>query len=296
MSFVPPDRSAEPPATRLGAGADDQEPESGVTAAGGPAGSSSDLPLDGAGVPPGDGYGAPPAGDLGVPPGAAAPPGAGAPPPGAPGAPPPGAGDGPDIIATPRRGAARAGRRRRRRRLLVEWLVVLAVAAVVAVLLRAFVVQAFFVPSASMVPTLQVGDRILVVKTTLLTGSIGRGSIVVFKHPEPFPCSAGGEENIQDLVKRVIGLPGETIWSIGNTIFVNGKRLSEPGWYRGGLPEVGPTPIVKTTIPKDDYFVMGDNRTDSCDSRSFGPIPGSSIVGQVELIVWRNGHPYFHAF
>lgn len=273
MSFLPPDRSAEPPATRPGAGADDLDPESGVTADGGPAGPPpADRTLGGAGAPVGAG--------LGPPPGAEAPP----------------PGSGPAGAPAPPRGNARAGRRRRRRRLLVEWLVVLAVAAIVAVLLRAFVVQAFFVPSASMVPTLQVGDRILVVKTTLLTGAIGRGSIVVFKHPEPFPCSAGGEENIQDLVKRVIGLPGETIWSVGNTIFVDGKALSEPGWYRAGLPAVGATPIIKTHIPTGDYFVMGDNRTDSCDSRSFGPIAGSSIVGRVELIVWRNGHPYFHAF
>jgi signal peptidase I len=192
--------------------------------------------------------------------------------------------------------SAKDKRRRRRRRLLIEWLVVLAVAAIVAILLRAFVVQAFFVPSPSMEPTLQVGDRILVVKTTLLTGPVTRGDIVVFQHPQYFPCSAGTDDDIEDLVKRVIGLPGETIWSQGNTIYINGKVLKEPGWYRAGYAQVGATPITKQTIPSGDYFVMGDNRTDSCDSRMFGPIQGSSIIGQVELIVWRNGHPYFHAF
>jgi signal peptidase I len=203
---------------------------------------------------------------------------------------------GPDDTMVVPRGATRRTKRRKRRRLLIEWLVVLAVAAAVAVLLRAFVVQAFFVPSPSMVPTLQVGDRILVVKTTLLTGPVSRGSIVVFKHPTYFPCNAGPDDNIQDLVKRVIGLPGETISSVNNTIYIDGKALSEPGWYRAGYPEVGPTQIAKQVIPKGDYFVMGDNRTDSCDSRTFGPIEGSSIIGQVELIVWRNGHPYFHVF
>jgi signal peptidase I len=203
-------------------------------------------------------------------------------------------GDGSSIAAP--RISAKSKRRRRQRRLLIEWLVVLAVAAVVAVLLRAFVVQAFFVPSPSMVPTLQVGDRILVVKTTLFTGPVTRGDIVVFQHPKFFPCSAGTEDDIQDLVKRVIGLPGETIYSQGNTIFIDGKALSEKGWYRAGYAEVGAVPIGRQTIPSGDYFVMGDNRTDSCDSRMFGPIPASSIVGQVELIVWRNGHPYFHAF
>jgi signal peptidase I len=194
------------------------------------------------------------------------------------------------------RGATRRSKRRKRRRLLIEWAVVLAVAAAVAVLLRAFVVQAFFVPSPSMEPTLQEGDRILVVKMSLLTGPVTRGSIVVFKHPSYFPCNAGPDDNIQDLVKRVIGLPGETISSVGNTIYIDGKALSETGWYRAGYPEVGPTPIAKQVIPTNEYFVMGDNRTDSCDSRTFGPIVGSSIIGQVELIVWRNGHPYFHVF
>lgn len=272
MSFIPPDRSAEPPATRFGAGADDLEPGGGVAGAGALSASPPDAADRPAPAQPGFG-GSGPSG------------------PGGPRRPGPGGGSDDSIVVT--RPNARA---RRRRRLLIEWLVVLAVAALVAVLLRAFVVQAFYVPSPSMVPTLQVGDRILVVKTTLLTGAIGRGDIVVFKHPEPFPCSAGGEQDIQDLVKRVIGLPGETIWSVGNAIYVDGKRLTEPSWYRQGLPEVGAMPILKTTIPKGDYFVMGDNRTDSCDSRSFGPIPSSSIVGQVELIVWRNGHPYFHAF
>jgi signal peptidase I len=205
---------------------------------------------------------------------------------------------GPDNVvgAAAPRISAKSKRRRKRRRLLVEWLVVLVVAGVVAVLLRAFVVQAFYVPSPSMVPTLDVGDRILVIKTTLLTGPVSRGDIVVFKHPTFFPCSAGTEDDIEDLVKRVIGLPGETIYSKGNTIFIDGKALSEKGWYRAGYAEVGATPINRQTIPNGDYFVMGDNRTDSCDSRMFGPIAGSSIIGQVELIVWRNGHPYFHAF
>jgi len=188
----------------------------------------------------------------------------------------------------------RRTRRRRRKRLLIEWTVVLAVAAVVAVLLRAFVVQAFFVPSPSMVPTLQVGDRILVIKMSLLTGPVQRGSIVVFHHPAVFPCSGG--DDVEDLVKRVIGLPGETIYSSGNTIYINGKPLHEPGWFRAGYAEVGSTPIAKQIVPIGDYFMMGDNRTDSCDSRIFGPIAASSIVGQVEMIVWRNGHPYIHAF
>jgi signal peptidase I len=187
-------------------------------------------------------------------------------------------------------------RRRSRRRVTVEWMIVLVVAALVALGLRAFVVQAFFVPSGSMEPTLAVGDRILVVKPGWLAGPITRGSIIVFRHPPNIPCQV--EAGVADLVKRVIGLPGETIWSGGpgdNTIFVNGKALSEPGWFAPG-PQVGEKAIARTKIPTGDYFVMGDNRAYSCDSRYFGPIPSSSIVGKVVLDVWRNNHPYFHIF
>jgi signal peptidase I len=150
----------------------------------------------------------------------------------------------------------------------------------------------FTVPSPSMEPTLQIGDRILVETSNLSPSAIQPGSIVVFMHPAYFPCNAGPDDNIQDLVKRVIGTPGESIASVANTIYINGKALSEAGWYRAGYPEVGPTQIAKQVIPKGDYFVMGDNRTDSCDSRTFGPISTSLIVGKVVAITWRNGQPY----
>jgi signal peptidase I len=172
---------------------------------------------------------------------------------------------------------------KRRHHWTVGWLVVIVIAAVVSVVLRVYVVQTFFVPSASMEPTLQIGDRILVQK---LDFSLQRGAIVVFEHPkrdlEP-PLN-------EDLVKRIIGLPGETIWSKGNTIYINGKPLKEP-WLPPGTT-LG-VPIVKQKIPAGEYFMMGDNRTDSLDSRVWGPIPGSTIIGRVFLIVWRNGHPVF---
>jgi signal peptidase I len=183
--------------------------------------------------------------------------------------------------------------RRRRLRFLIRSVVVLAMATVVALLLREFVVQPFTVPSAAMAPTLQVGDQILVVKSRLLAGPIMRGDIVVFSHPKAFSCRAAGSA-AQDLVKRVVGLPGETIWSNSKTIYVDRHLLDERGWYDPTFGPVGSTPILRTTIPADDYFVMGDNRTDSCDSRSFGAISGSSIVGQVVAIVLRDGHPHIH--
>jgi signal peptidase I len=162
--------------------------------------------------------------------------------------------------------------------------VVIVVAALVSVGLRAFVVQTFYVPTGSMEPTLQVGDRILVQKIGF---SLQRGAIVVFQHPardtEP-PLN-------EDLVKRIIGLPGNTIWSVGNTVYIDGKPLSEP-W----LPKntVLGQAIPRQTIPPGQYFMMGDNRSDSLDSRVWGTISAKTIIGRVFLIIWRGGRPAFH--
>jgi signal peptidase I len=182
----------------------------------------------------------------------------------------------------PERAASKPGRRRHRHPAL-SWTIVILIAALISILLRMFVVQTFFVPSGSMIPTLQVGDRILVQKFAY---SLSRGAIVVFTHPkkdlEP-PLN-------EDLVKRIIGLPGETIWSKGNTVYIDGKPLAEP-WLPKGT-EMG-QPIERQVIPPGYYFVMGDNRSDSYDSRDWGPIPGSSIIGRVFFIIWRHGHPDF---
>jgi len=169
------------------------------------------------------------------------------------------------------------------------------VATLAAVLLRSLVVEPFSVPSASMVPTLKVGDRILVVKSSRLVGPIQSGDIVVFRHPKPLPC-ASGRDQFRDLVERVIGVPGETIWSDGNRIEVDGHQLNERGWYDSKYGQVGSTPIRRTKIPPGKYFVMADNRSYSCDSRAFGTVARTSIVGKVLAILMRDGHLYFHVF
>lgn len=174
--------------------------------------------------------------------------------------------------------------RRRKRDAFLSWILVLLVAGALAVGLRLFVVQTFYVPSASMVPTLQVGDRMLVLKFGY---TIDRGSILVFRQP-PKDTSDTAHE---DLVKRVIGLPGETISSVGNTVYIDGKPLSEP-W----LPKntVLGQAIPRQTIPPGCYFMMGDNRSDSFDSRDWGVLPRRLIVGEVLVVIWRDGGPVFH--
>jgi signal peptidase I len=183
--------------------------------------------------------------------------------------------------------------RPRRHSHLAQWLAVVVVAVLVAAGLRAFVVQAFFVPSGSMLPTLQIGDRIIVLKVGY---SIHRGDIVVFRRTPADTSTADA-----DLVKRVVGLPGETISSRGDTVLIDGKAIKQP-W----LPPLGEQDgvdcaqsaldIPRTRIPANNYFMMGDCRGDSDDSRVWGTVPSSYIVGKVIVIVWRFGHPYFHWF
>jgi signal peptidase I len=187
----------------------------------------------------------------------------------------------------------RPDRQRRPRRhgpLLAKMGVLLVVAALAAWLVPAFVVQSFSVPGAAMSPTLQAGDRILVAKSGLLEGPIHAGQIVVFRPPRFLPCTVVGSGG--DLVLRVVALPGQTIWSIGNTIFVDGRPLSERGWYAPRFGQVGSRAIASTTLAPNQYFVLGDDRSGACDSRAFGPISGSSIVGQGIAIVVRHGHVF----
>jgi signal peptidase I len=178
-----------------------------------------------------------------------------------------------------------------RGRLIRQGLVVILVAVGVAVLLRAFVVETFFIPSGSMLPTLQIGDHIVVDKLSYDLHSVEPGDIVVFSRPADEDCAG---PPVSDLVKRVIGLPGEMISLNGRGyVEINGKRLDEswlPASVQGttypGPPGTAFNLAHPYKVPANHYFVMGDDRGDSCDSRFWGPISGSEIVGKVDLRVW----------
>jgi signal peptidase I len=161
---------------------------------------------------------------------------------------------------------------------IVEWVAIIAAALLVAVLIKTFLFQAFYIPSGSMEPTLRPGDRVLVNKLSYDLHAIHRGDIVVFKRPP----SEANDPTIKDLIKRVIGLPGETISGSGGQVSINGKVLKESYLPRGtSTADFPPTPV-----PKDQYFVMGDNRGNSKDSRYIGSIPGNLIVGRAFVRVW----------
>jgi signal peptidase I len=175
-------------------------------------------------------------------------------------------------------------------RVIVEWAAILAVALLAAVLLRAFVVQPFSIPSGSMEPTLKVHDRLLVNKLSYHFHRAGRGDIVVFKKP-----ADDTTPGITDLVKRVIGLPGETISANDGQVYVDGRYLPEP-WlpkvdqgvtlFPSSIPGCLPSPPGSCRIPPGEYLMLGDNRTDSTDSRVFGPVPGTLFIGRAFILVW----------
>ena len=165
-------------------------------------------------------------------------------------------------------------------RWLREWFVVIFVALLAAFVIRATLVQTYFIPSESMTPTLEVGDRLMVYKLAFTLGDVDRGDLVVFNRPANM-----GNADIKDFVKRVIGLEGERIRAEGGMVYVNGRPLEEPylttDMYTSDFPE--------TEIPPGYMFVMGDNRPNSRDSRFFGPIHEGLLVGEVFLRIWPFG-------
>ena len=159
----------------------------------------------------------------------------------------------------------------------IEWVVIIAGALLAAFVIKTFLIQAFYIPSASMDPTLAIGDRVLVNKMSYRLHDVHRGDLIVFERP---PTSTGPEK---DLIKRVIGLPGETVESRGGEIFVNGRRLDEP-YLEDDIPPG--EPVERRRLPRDHYWVMGDNRASSSDSRAFGPIEEDTIIGRAFIRVW----------
>jgi signal peptidase I len=186
--------------------------------------------------------------------------------------------------------------RRRRRRTLAETVITILVAVLLAGLVRAFAFQTFWIPTSSMVPTLGVYDRILVQKALFTWRDVREGDIVVFRHP-PLDHCPGPQQG--DLVKRVIALPGQTIYSSGNSIYVNGRLLAEP-YLPHDDPLGPPVPHASSQhpyrVPPGEFYLLGDNRAISCDSRYWGPVKGSSIVGKVVLVWWHDGRPDFRRF
>ena len=194
------------------------------------------------------------------------------------------------------------------KRFLRELPVLIVLALVLAIVIKTLLVQAFYIPSESMLPTLQVGDRVLVNRLAYRLGDIERFDVIVFSDPNPPPAADRGivgrfvhwlgegtgiaKPAEEDFIKRVIALPGET-WEIREgRVYVNGRQLDEP--YLVGPADTrdfGPG-----TVPEGSLFVLGDNRLHSCDSRfapdesgicrGLGYVPEDDVIGQAFVIVW----------
>jgi signal peptidase I len=159
-------------------------------------------------------------------------------------------------------------------RTIVEWAAVIVGGILIALVVEAFLVQAFWIPSPSMVPTLEVGDRVLVNKLSYKLHDVHRGDVVVFSRPQA--AEVTGDDNIKDLIKRVIAVGGDTIEGRDGRVYVNDELIDEP--YLP--PDTRTESLPRTTVPEGKVFVMGDNRTDSQDSRIFGAIDEDTIVGR----------------
>ncbi|MGI8662621.1 MAG: signal peptidase I [Acidimicrobiales bacterium] len=208
-------------------------------------------------------------------------------------------------------GSRRARRRRSRRREIVEWVLVIGGALIVALVIKALLLQAFYIPSASMEPTLKVGDRVIVNKLSYHLHDVNRGDIVVFRRPADHATSVQvkacdgrtitisrtsslADEKIDDLIKRVVALPGETIDRRDDGhLYVNGQLLSEPYVKQtNGVSDQTPRfgfDAQCIVVPDHQVFVLGDNRQNSQASNYFGPIDESLIVGRAFVRVWPLG-------
>ena len=184
---------------------------------------------------------------------------------------------------------------------LVELVVTVAVAVGLAFLIQAFIVKPYRIPSVSMVPTLQVGQRILVNR---LSTHPKVGDVVVFHPPagadpaeavcgdtsqgmgHPAPCDEPTpQESSQTFVKRVVGLPGDKISIDHGKVTRNGTL--ETGAYVQPCPDATQCDFTQTvTVPAGDYFMMGDNRDQSDDSRFWGPVPQKNIIGGAFFTYW----------
>jgi signal peptidase I len=160
---------------------------------------------------------------------------------------------------------------------LVEILKTLGTAAILAFGIRALVAEARYIPSSSMEPTLEINYRLIIEKISYHFRSPERGDVVVFS-----PTEKLREQNFKDaFIKRVIGLPGETVEVKGERVYINGKALKEQ--YIKESPEYQYGPIV---VPEGQYLVLGDNRNNSYDSHYWGFVPKENLIGRAMVRFW----------
>ncbi|WP_434510933.1 signal peptidase I [Desulfitobacterium sp. AusDCA] len=160
-------------------------------------------------------------------------------------------------------------------RTVLDYIEIIVFALVLSWGLRSTVVEASVIPTPSMLPTIQLQDRVVVDKIAFKFSNINRGDIIVFRPPSEVDSSG------TDWIKRVIGLPGETVEIKNGKVFINGSELSE--LYEMEKPNYTYGPTI---VPENSYFVLGDNRNQSLDSHYWGALPKDNIVGRALIRIW----------
>ena len=190
-------------------------------------------------------------------------------------------------------------------RLVREVVLLVVTAVVIAVGVKSFVAQAFYIPSGSMIPQLEINDRVVVSKLAYHLHDPHRGDIIVFDAPNPTPepqrslpakvvrgivQSVGlSAPSTKEFIKRVIALPGERVEGHDGHVYIDGRLLREP-YLRAGVTTSDFQPV---TVEPDHLWVMGDNRGNSSDSRVFGQIKQGTVVGRALVRVWPPGRAAF---
>ena len=173
-------------------------------------------------------------------------------------------------------------------RAIRDWIVVIVVAMAIATIVRVFILQQFYISGPSMETTLFQDNRVLVSKLSYRLFDINRGDVVVFDRV----TTNGGTVQHDDLIKRVIGLPGDKIEIKSCNVFINDQLLLEPyldafDLGQSALEDRCRVPVMEPqVVPAGGVFLMGDNRSQSYDSRMFGPIDENLIVGRAFVVVW----------
>jgi signal peptidase I len=185
---------------------------------------------------------------------------------------------------------------------LIELVVIVAVALGVALGIQAFLVKPFRIPSESMVPTLEVGQRVLVDRIGERFGDPERGDVMVFKPPKGADDNMCGvthssrqgcprstpEKSDTNFIKRIVGLPGDRISVKGGRVYLDGRLQKEPFIYPDAACGICNLP-QEIVVPKGQYYMMGDNRGASADSREWGPVPKENMIGKAVATYWPPG-------
>ena len=177
-------------------------------------------------------------------------------------------------------------------RVVLDWILTIGGAILIVLALKAWVVNPYRIPSSSMEPTLhcarpangcvaRFSDRVLANRFIYHFRSPKRGEIIVFKTPGDKPVCSDGKVG-ETFVKRLIGLPGETVTERNGSIYIDGKLLLEPYIQAERRDHMNGT----WKVPAGDYFFMGDNRNESCDSRTWGSVPRKNLIGEVFFVYW----------